>query len=129
MIKCPEASLYSRVVKGLELGPFAGPPTLKPPALPGDTYLGVLPVASIIVEFAVMHGQAGLVALVGKWFVFRPVGVRLILAGLRQIADPTFTAATIFGVKEEAALTIVQELGYANLSIGMLGALSLIHRE
>jgi hypothetical protein len=39
VIKCPEAGLYSRVVKGWELGPFEGPPTLKPPALPGDTYL------------------------------------------------------------------------------------------
>ena len=38
MIKCPEASLSSRVVKGWELGPFEGPPTLKPPALPGDIY-------------------------------------------------------------------------------------------
>src|SRR5208337_79972 len=39
MIKCPEASQASRVVKGWELGPFEGPPTLKPPALPGDTYV------------------------------------------------------------------------------------------
>lgn len=91
--------------------------------------MGVLPLASIGVEFAVLRGQADLLALIGKWFVFWPVGVRLILAGLRQTADPTFTAATIFGVKEKAALTIVQELGFANLSIGMLGALSLIHRD
>ena len=26
---------------GWELGPFEGPPTLKPPALPGDTYLNL----------------------------------------------------------------------------------------
>ena len=38
VIKCPEASLYPRIVRGWELGPFEGPPTLKPPALPGDTY-------------------------------------------------------------------------------------------
>ena len=91
--------------------------------------MGVLPVASIVVEFVVLHGQADFLALIGKWFVFWPVGVRLILAGLRQIADPSFTAGTIFGVKEKAALTIVRELGFANVSIGLLAALSLVHRQ
>ncbi len=90
--------------------------------------MGVLPVVSIAIEFAALHGEAGLLSLIGKWFVFWPVGVRLVLAGLRQVADPTFTAATIFGVKDKAALTIVQELGFGNLSIGTLGALSLIYR-
>ena|SRR5208337_31744 len=91
--------------------------------------MGALPVASIAVEFAALHGGADLLSLIGKWFVFWPVGVRLILAGLRQVADPKFTAGTIFGVKDAAALTIVQELGFGNLSIGTLGALSLVHRE
>jgi hypothetical protein len=90
--------------------------------------MGALPIASIAVEFAA-HGGADLISLIGKWFVFWPVGVRLILAGLRQMADPNFTAGTTFGVKDQAALTIVQELGFGNLSIGALGALSLIHRE
>src|SRR5208337_1887623 len=83
--------------------------------------MGALPVASIAVEFAALHGGADLLSLIGKWFVFWPVGVRLILAGLRQVADPKFTAGTIFGVKDAAALTIVQELGFGNLSIGTSG--------
>lgn len=87
--------------------------------------MGVLPVASIVVEWAVQQGSADLLLLVGRWFVFWSVGVRLLLAGVRQIANPAFTAGTIFGVTETAALTIVQELGFANLSIGLLGALSL----
>ena len=38
-IKCLAAGLYSwNVVEGWESGPFEGPPTLKPPALPGDIY-------------------------------------------------------------------------------------------
>jgi hypothetical protein len=90
--------------------------------------MGVLPIASIAVEFAV-HGGAHLLSLIGKWFVFWSVGVRLMLAGLRQVADPKFTAWTIFGVKDKAALTIVQKLGFGNLSIGTLAALSLLHRE
>jgi hypothetical protein len=88
--------------------------------------MGVLPLASIVAEF-VLHAGADPVFLVGKWFVFWSVGVRLILAGVRQVASPTFTAEAIFGVKEKAALTIVQELGFGNLSIGLLGLLTLIH--
>jgi hypothetical protein len=32
-------------------------------------------------------------------------------------------------VKEKAALTIVQELGFGNLAIGLLGALTLLNRQ
>jgi len=88
--------------------------------------MGVLPIASILFEWVVAHNGADPLSLIGKWFVFWAVGVRLILAGLRQIANPSFTADTIFGVKDKAALTIVQELGFANLSIGLIGLLSLI---
>jgi hypothetical protein len=91
--------------------------------------MGVLPIASILVEFALLHSSADLLFLIGKWFVFWSVGIRLLLAGLRQIANPEFTAGTIFGVKEKAALTIVQELGFANLSIGLLGALTLLNPQ
>jgi hypothetical protein len=44
---------------------------------------------------------------------------------LRQIAQPSFTTDAIFGVKDKGALIIVQELGFGNLSIGLLGALTL----
>jgi hypothetical protein len=87
--------------------------------------MAVLPIGSIGIELIVGHTEPDPVMLVGKWFVFWSVGVRLALAGLRQIFNPTFTAQTIFGVKENAALTIVQELGFGNLSIGFLGCLSL----
>ncbi len=88
--------------------------------------MGALPVASIVVEFLAEHGAADPVLLIGRWFVFWSVGVRLILAGLRQTINPSFTAETIFGAQDKAALPIVQELGFGNLSIGLLGALALI---
>ena len=91
--------------------------------------MGVFPVASVLAEIAFSHGETGLPILIGKWFVFWGVGVRLLLAGLRQIVNPAFTAETIFGVKDKAALTIVQELGFGNLSIGLLGAISLLNRD
>jgi hypothetical protein len=91
--------------------------------------MGVLPVGSIGVEFAFSHSSADLIFLIGKWFVFWPVGVRLLLAGLRQVANPEFTADTIFGIKDKAALPIVRELGFGNLSMGTLGALSLFNNR
>jgi hypothetical protein len=91
--------------------------------------MGILPIVSIFIEFVVLHGSADLAFLVGKWFVFWSVGVRLLLAGLRQIATPGFTAETIFALKDRAALPIVRELGFANLSIGLLGALALLKND
>ena len=91
--------------------------------------MGVFPVASILIESVGFHGDAGLVFLIGKWFVFWGVGMRLLLAGVRQMANPAFTADTIFGIKDKAAEVIVRELGFGNFAIGVLGAVSLLNRE
>ena len=84
----------------------------------------VLPVVSVVSE-AVFAGNADLLFLVGRWFVFWGVGLRLLLAGLKQVAQPSFTAEKIFGVTDEKAFPLVQEIGFGNLSIGLLGAASL----
>ncbi len=89
--------------------------------------MGVLPVASIVAEAAILQGGADLTLLIGKWFVFWSVGVRLVLAGVRQIANPSFTAESIFEVKDKGAMIIVQELGVGTLSIGLLGACTLFN--
>jgi len=85
----------------------------------------VFPVISILVEFFVLRNPAGTILLVGKWFVFWGVGVRLFLAGLRQSLTPSFTAEKIFGITDKKSLILVQELGFANLAIGILGICSL----
>ena len=85
-----------------------------------------LPVASILVEILVFKSLAAPVLVAGKWFVFWAVGARLFLAGLRQVLQPRFTAETILGIKGDAPLHIVQELGFANISIGALGLLSIL---
>jgi hypothetical protein len=89
--------------------------------------MGVLPAVSIVAEAALSHGGADLTLLIGKWFVFWSVGVRLILAGLRQTANPSFTAESIFEVRDKGAFTIVRELGFGNLSIGLLGGSALFN--
>ncbi len=86
----------------------------------------VFPAASVAIEAAWRGSATDLMPLVGKWFVFWGVGVRLFLAGIRQVLQPQFTAEDIFAIKDHGALAIVRELGFANLSMGALGLLSLL---
>jgi hypothetical protein len=51
--------------------------------------------------------------------------VRLFIAGARQVAQPRFTAQDIFRIHDPASFPIVREVGFANLSFGVLGLCSL----
>ena len=85
----------------------------------------VLPVCSIVADAIVFRSSTNLLMLVGKWFVFWAAGVRQLTAGIRQIAWPRFTAEGIFGIKNNEPWPIVRELGFANVSIGVLGVSSI----
>jgi hypothetical protein len=85
----------------------------------------VLPVASVVVEALSSPGAPDLMLLIGKWFTFWAVGVRLFIAGVMQVFRPQFTAESIFNIKDQAALGIVREIGSGNLAMGTLGLLSL----
>ena len=85
----------------------------------------IFPMASIALEVFVQDHGVLAVAIVGKWFVFWAVGMRLLIAGLRQIVQPRYTAETILGVKDPGAMLIVRELGFANTAIGSAGLGSL----
>jgi hypothetical protein len=97
--------------------------------------MGAAPVASILIDALSFHGAADPFFLIGKWFAFWAVGVRLILAGLRQVVNPNFTAETIFGVKEKGALSIVRNAWIApaalagGLFYGLAGVKHLVRRE
>lgn len=83
----------------------------------------IFPLASVGIQMHRAH-EASLLFLVGKWWVFWAVGIRLFLAGVRQVAQPRFTAEGIFGVHDPASFPIVREVGFANLSFGILGLCS-----
>jgi hypothetical protein len=89
-----------------------------------------LPLISIVAQiFLADHGAqqaASNFALVAKWYVFWAVGVRLSLAGLRQIIQPRYTAETILGLKGAESLFFVRELGFANAAMGSVGIKSLL---
>ena len=79
----------------------------------------------ILTDHGALHGAAYL-AVVAKWYVFWAVGVRLSLAGLRQIIQPRYTAETILGMKGDESLFFVRELGFANVAMGSAGIASLL---
>ena len=85
------------------------------------------PIASLFVELFVFKTNTGFLFLMGKWFVFWGVGVRLFTAGLRQALQPQFTAQDIFGIRDTKPLVIVRELGFANCSIGLIGLCSVFN--
>ncbi len=60
-----------------------------------------------------------------KWFIFSAAGIRLFIAGIKQITNPAFTAKEIFHIDSRETLPIVRELGFANLCLGVIGLISL----
>jgi hypothetical protein len=89
----------------------------------------VLPLISIAAQLMLTDhsalAAASNLAIVAKWYVFWAVGVRLSLAGLRQIIQPRYTAETILGFKGAESLFFVRELGFANVSMGSIALVSL----
>lgn len=84
----------------------------------------VAPVASIICEHIAVDGTE-LLSLAAKWSVFWAVGVRLLVAGLRQVTKPSFTARDIFKIADPAAEKLVTEIGFGNLVMGTVAVLTL----
>jgi hypothetical protein len=82
------------------------------------------PALSIAVDARMFAAALG-PALVAKWFVFWSVGWRLFLAGVRQIAQPEYTAREILRLKSSESHLLVRELGFGNVALGVLGILSL----
>jgi hypothetical protein len=89
----------------------------------------LLPIASAIAERMHFHSADSWIVLLGMWMVFWAGGIRLMLAGLQQSLRPRFTAARIFGITSDDPLPIVQELGFANISMGLIAILSLPEKQ
>ena len=85
----------------------------------------VLPLASLALDYFLLHRPLPLTALLGRWFVFWAGGVRLFAAGLKQFFQPEFTAKQIFHMRTDEALPVVREVGIGNIAIGTAGIVSL----
>ena len=86
----------------------------------------ILPSISVLIEY---HSSVTITGLIGKWFTFWAIGLRLLTAGIRQVVKPAFTAKDIFHLDGEDALVIVRELGYANICLGATAIISLFVPE
>jgi hypothetical protein len=80
----------------------------------------VLPLVSSIIHLVVAPGSDVLLVL-GIWWGFWGVGTRLLLAGISQLSNPGRTSKGILGVDDKNAEQVVHELGFANLSFGLVG--------
>ena len=89
----------------------------------------VLPLVSCAIELALREFDMPFLPIIGKWLVFWGVGVRLLLAGIRQITQPSFTAQKILGVTDERAFILVRELGFANTAMGTVAVASIIAKS
>lgn len=67
--------------------------------------------------------------LFSKWFIFSAAGLRLFLAGIRQVKNPEFTAKQIFHLEGPESFPILRELGFANICFGLVAIISLFKPE
>jgi hypothetical protein len=88
-------------------------------------FLVACPLASAAIEAFRFHETLANLTLIGRWWTFWAVGVRLFTAGIRQVLQPRFTAEEIFRVRDTSAFPIVREIGFANLSMGTLAICSI----
>ncbi|PVD50579.1 hypothetical protein DC498_19325 [Terrimonas sp.] len=88
----------------------------------------VLPAIGFIAEY-LANDIALTFELFCKWFIFSAVGLRLFLAGIKQVKNPEFTAKQIFHVENADIFTILRELGFANICFGLVGIVSLFRPD
>ncbi len=88
----------------------------------------VLPTIGFFVEH-VTSNTALTFGLFSKWFIFSAVGLRLFLAGIKQVKNPEFTAKQIFHLDNPDSFPILRELGFANICFGLTAIVSLFKPE
>lgn len=87
------------------------------------------PAISVIAQYATSGAPLDPIGLIGAWMTFWAVGVRLFIAGVRQVLQPGFTAKDIFQIDDPRAGGLVREIGFSNLSMGFLGLASFLRPE
>jgi hypothetical protein len=88
--------------------------------------LFILPLLSIASECIIEKESTDWI-LIGKWFIFWAIGIRLFTAGIKQSSNPEFTAVKIFKMKSSESFVVIRELGFSNIALGVMGILSVIN--
>jgi uncharacterized membrane protein HdeD (DUF308 family) len=100
------------------------PPLNKPYIIIVSLLIFVLPAVAYGIQQLITPAPFS-VAECGKWFLFFASGWRLLLAGIRQITKPAFTAEHIFHLKSSESYPVIRELGFANLCAGIVAIIAL----
>jgi len=85
----------------------------------------ILPIISIGINIFVNYKKNiknNFSEIIGNWFIFWSIGIRLFTAGLMQIFNPVYTANLLRLNLND--FIVIRELGLSNLSIGLLGIIS-----
>lgn len=88
----------------------------------------VLPAIGFLAEHC-LTGRVLDLDLFGKWFIFSAVGLRLFLAGIKQVKNPEFTMKQIFHLDSRESIPILRELGFANICFGLVAIVSFFKPE
>lgn len=83
----------------------------------------ILPTIGILVQILLDNIPFSF-ELTGKWVIFSAVGLRLLIAGFKQVTDPAFTAKGIFNIDSPESYPILRELGFANTCFGLVALIS-----
>ena len=85
----------------------------------------ILPIISFSIESLINKNEVNILVPIGKWFIFYAAGLRLFIAGIRQITKPAFTAREIFHFTTDESFPVIKELGFANVCSGLVAIVSL----
>ncbi|HEY4195736.1 MAG TPA: hypothetical protein VGM63_09390 [Mucilaginibacter sp.] len=89
-------------------------------------FMLVCPVLSIVGEIIFKRTPIDPI-LIGKWVTFWAVGIRLFIKGLNQIIIPILSKLKNYSLKNEEKFAIIRELGFAKISLGAMGILSILN--
>ncbi len=85
----------------------------------------IIPIVSLVINILILDNNYNIFFLIGKWFIFWSIGIRLFTAGVKQVIKLEFTAKSIFHFKTTESYLIIRELGFANICMGLIGIISL----
>lgn len=86
----------------------------------------IFPIVAAWLEVFINHENYYSFYIFSKWFIFFAVGIRLTIAGMKQVFDPRYTAVEIFKMKTAESFPVIRELGFANLCFGLIAILSVV---
>jgi len=88
----------------------------------------IMPMVSTYTEHYVDEVTVSWTSLV-KWFIFWTIGIRMFATGIKQASSPEATEPKVLSIKNSDTYNMIRKLGFANITIGVMGILSVLHDQ